>query len=246
MGTVILIASGKGGTGKTSLTGGVSVALANMNYKVLCIDADIGLRNLDIVLGMTDSVFMDFSDVMEQRCTLQRAVAPHPSVDNLFLLTAPLTLNEEEFNFDAFKALLDEARTLYDYILIDCPAGLGLGFELASFDADEAIIVSMNDFSAVRDAQRVVFKLVPIVPQIRLVVNRTSPKLLRHMGSTIDDVMDAVGIPLLGIVPDDPQVLLSSNAGKALLLGNNKKASRAYRNIAKRISGQNVPLMKIR
>jgi septum site-determining protein MinD len=246
MGTVVVITSGKGGTGKTSLTGGVAVALAELGNAVLCIDADIGLRNLDISLGMTDTVLMDFTDVMEGRCSLSRAVAAHPGIPNLYLLTAPLSYSRESILKVGFKALLDEARQQYDYVLIDCAAGLGFGFQLASCSAEEAIVVSMNDFSALRDAQRVVSQLAPSIPSIRLVVNRVQPKLFRRLGATIDDVMDAVGLPLLGVVPEDAQVILASNAGRALLQISNKRAAKAYRNIAKRLTGEQIPLMKIR
>lgn len=246
MGTVIVVTSGKGGTGKTSLTGGLSVGLANLGKKVLCIDADVGLRNLDIALGMTDTVLMDFTDVMEGRCSLSRAVADHPGIPNLSLLTAPLSISREPIQTDAFRALLSEARQLYDYILIDCPAGVGTGFQLATCDADQIILVSMNDFSAQRDAQRVVSQLSSSISTIRLVVNRVQPKLLRRLGATIDDVMDTIGLPLLGIVPEDSQVMLAANAGRALLQTSTKDAALAYRNIAKRIIGEQVPLMKIR
>ena len=246
MGTVIVITSGKGGTGKTSLTGGMGVGLADLGYSVLCIDADIGLRNLDISLGMTDTVLMDFTDVMEGRCSLSRAVAPHPVIQNLFLLTAPLSFSREPMQKADFKALLSNARQAYDYVLIDCPAGVGYGFQLATCDADEAIVVSMNDLSALRDAQRVVSQLSSSISTIRLVVNRVQPKLFRRLGATIDDVMDAVGLPLLGVVPEDPQVILASNKGRALLQFSTKRAAKAYRNIAKRIAGEQVPLMKIR
>jgi septum site-determining protein MinD len=246
MGTVIVVTSGKGGTGKTSLTGGLSVGLAELGHCVLCIDADIGLRNLDISLGMTDTVLMDFTDVMEGRCSLSRAVSPHPGIPNLSLLTAPLSFSREPVQKEDFKDLLSEARQSYDYILIDCPAGLGIGFQLATCDADEVIVVSMNDFSALRDAQRVVSQLPASISTIRLVVNRVQPKLLRRLGATIDDVMDTVGLPLLGIVPEDSQVILAANSGRALLQTNSKGAAKAYRNIAKRITGKQVPLIKIR
>ena len=141
MGTVIVITSGKGGTGKTSLTGGIGVALARRGSKILCIDGDIGLRNLDITLGMTDAALMDFTDVISGQCELDRAAAPHPTVSNLSLLTAPLTLPEEFAGEEGFRAMLDQAREVYDYILIDCPAGLGQGFRLATCGADRAVVV---------------------------------------------------------------------------------------------------------
>lgn len=246
MGTVIVVTSGKGGTGKTALTGGVSVGLAQMGKTVLCIDCDIGLRNLDISLGMTDAVLMDFTDVMEGCCSLERAVAPHPAIANLFLLTAPLSAPRAPLQEADFRALLSEAKQSYDYVMIDSPAGLGLGFQLATCGAEAAILVSTGDASSLRDAQRVVSQISSSMPDIRLVVNRVVPKLLRRLGSTIDDVMDFVGLPLLGLVPEDPQVILAASSGRALLQTSSKGAAMAYRNIAKRIEGQQVPLMKIR
>ena len=236
MGTVIVITSGKGGTGKTSLAGGAGAALALQGYKVLCIDGDVGLRNLDITLGMADAALMDFSDVIAGRCDLDRAVAPHPTVSNLFLLTAPLTLPEDFPGEDGFRSLLDQARTRYDYILIDSPAGLGEGFHLAVCGADRAIVVSVSDPSSLRDAQRVVTQLSHI-ETVHLVVNRVRGRILRRLGTTIDDAMDTAGLPLLGLVPEDPQVTLAAGSGRPLL--------QAFRNIARRIAGEQVPLMRI-
>jgi septum site-determining protein MinD len=246
MGIVVVVTSGKGGTGKTSLSAGVGVALAEMGRRVLCIDADVGLRNLDISLGMTDTALMDFSDVTEGRCTLSRAVAPHPGISNLFLLTAPLTLTREAASEEAFRALLDEARATYEYILIDAPAGLGMGFRLAVCGADEGILVSMSDSSALRDAQRVVASLGSDLPRLHLVMNRVQPKMLKKLGSTIDDAMDSAGLPLLGLVPEDPYIVLCANSGRVLLKTRRGGAALAYRNIAKRMTGTPTPLMKIK
>ena len=151
MGCVIVITSGKGGTGKTSLTGGLGTALALQGHKVLCIDGDVGLRNLDITLGMTDAALMDFSDVIAGRCPLGRAVAPHPSVSGLYLLTAPLTLPEDFPGEAGFRDLLAQARQAYEYVLVDSPAGLGAGFRLAVCDADRAIVVAVSDPSSLRE-----------------------------------------------------------------------------------------------
>lgn len=246
MGTVIVVCSGKGGTGKTSLAGGCGMALAQLGRRVLCIDCDIGLRNLDIALGMSDTVLIDFTDVMAGRCSLMRALVPHPQNERLFLLTAPLRMGAEPLRPEDFKALLAQAREAFDYILIDAPAGLGQGFALAICDADEAIVVSTADASSLRDAQRVVAALISSVSSVRLVVNRVSPKLLRRLEMTIDDVMDFVGLPLLGLVPEDPQVTLAASSGRALLLQYTTGAALAFSNIARRITGQAVPLMKIR
>ena len=245
MGSVIVITSGKGGTGKTSLTGGLAAALASQGQKVLCIDADVGLRNLDITLGMTDAALMDFSDVIAGRCQLHRAVAPHPSVSNLYLLTAPLTLPEDFPGERGWRALLEQARPAYDFILIDSPAGLGAGFRMAVCGADRAIVVAVSDPSSLRDAQRVVSQLSQL-EQVHLVVNRVRPRLLRRQGATIDDAMDAAGLPLIGVVPEDPRVILSANQGRPLILGGRQGAANACLNIAKRIQGLRVPIMRIR
>lgn len=243
VGTVIVITSGKGGTGKTSLTGGIGAALARRGSKVLCIDGDIGLRNLDITLGMTDAALMDFTDVMSGQCELDRAVAPHPTVSNLYLLTAPLTLRSEFSGEEGFRAMLDQAREVYDYILIDCPAGLGQGFRLAVCGADRAVVVAVSDPSSLRDAQRVVTQLAHL-ETVHLVVNRVRRPLLKKMETTIDHAMDTAGLPLLGLVPEDAQVQLASGRGQ-LLADTGKGAAQAFGNIARRLTGEQVPLMKI-
>lgn len=245
MGNVIVITSGKGGTGKTSLTGGLGAALARKGHSVLCIDADIGLRNLDITLGMTDAALMDFSDVVAGRCELARAVAPHPTVSNLYLLTAPLTLEEDFAGEEGFRAMLEQAREAYDYVLIDSPAGLGEGFRLATCGADRAIVVAVSDPSSLRDAQRVVTRL-SSMKTIHLVVNRVRGRLLRRMNLTIDDAMDTAGLPLLGLVPEDAQVLLAAGSGKLLAQTSQRGAAAAFGNIARRLNGEDVPLMRIR
>lgn len=245
MSTAVVVTSGKGGTGKTSLTGGVSSCLAALGRRVLCIDMDIGLRNLDISLGLTDRALMDFTDVLEGRCSLKRAAVPHPVIKNLYLLTAPLTL-PPGISEERMKAFLRTAREQYDYILMDSPAGMGEGFRLAVCGADRGIVVSTTDASALRDAQRVVSQLSRQLPSIHLVVNRVQPKLLRRLHTTIDDAMDAAGLPLLGIVPEDPQVMLCANREQPLILCANRGAATAYLNIAKRLLGQKAPLMRLR
>lgn len=242
MATVIAVTSGKGGTGKTSLVGAVGSCLAALGHPVLCIDMDVGLRNLDLSLGLSDRALMDFTDVVEGRCSLERAVVEHPDIRNLFLLTAPFSL-PMGVPEDAMRGLLRRARDLFDYILLDAPAGLGEGFQLATCGCDRAIVVSTTDASALRDAQRTVAELSNRVEQIHLVVNRVQPKLLKKLHTTIDDAMDAAGLPLLGVVPEDSLVMLSANKGIPLILCANKGAAIGYRNIAFRIEGRRVPLM---
>ena len=244
MGTAIVVTSGKGGTGKTSLTGGLASCLAALGRRVLCIDMDVGLRNLDITLGMTDRALMDFTDVIAGRCPLERAAAPHPQLVNLFLLTAPVNPSAG-LDPARVSALLDQARAQFDYVLIDSPAGVGDGFRLAACGADRAIVVSTSDASSLRDAQRAVGEL--SLPTIHLVVNRVQPRLLRRLRATIDDAMDTAGLPLLGVVPEDEGVMLSANQGVPIILNTRGKgAALAYLNIAKRIEGLRVPIMRLR
>ena len=245
MSTVIAVTSGKGGTGKTSLVGAVGSCLAALGYPTLCIDMDVGLRNLDLSLGLSDRALMDFTDVVEGRCSLERAVVEHPEIEGLYLLTAPVTL-PRNLSEEAMKALLRQAKEHFEYILLDAPAGLGLGFELAVCGCDRAIVVSTTDASALRDAQRTVTELLRRVENIHLVVNRVQPKLLRKLHTNLDDAMDAAGLPLLGVVPEDSSVMLSANQGIPLILNSNRGAAVGYRNIALRITGRRVPVMRMR
>lgn len=246
MGSVIVITSGKGGTGKTTLTAAISSCLAAIGHRVLCIDMDIGLRNLDISLGMSDRVVMDFSDVVEGRCTLERGAAEHPVIKGLFLLTAPMRLPAGRISSRQMSDFLQEARSLFDYVIIDSPAGIGSGFRLATACADRAIVVTTNDPSALRDAQRAVSELAHSVPDLHLIMNRIQPKVMKRLHTTIDDAMDTAGLPLLGVVPEDPQVTLALGEGQPLVLASRRGAAVACLNIAKRIAGQRVPLMKLR
>ena len=243
MGTAIMITSGKGGTGKTSLTAGVASCLAALGKRVLCVDLDVGLRNLDLVLGMSDRAVMDFSDVMAYRCPLLSAAAEQQEIKGLYLLTAPLT--PEGLEVRRFHEVVDEARECFDYVLMDSPAGLGVGFRLAMDSADRGIVVSSVDPAALRDAQRSVSEL-HALPQLHLVMNRVQPKLMRKLRTSIDNAMDAAGLPLLGVVPEDEAVTMSAAAGVPLVLAAHTGAAPAYLNIAKRILGQRVPLLRIR
>lgn len=244
MGTVVSITSGKGGTGKTSITGGVAASLALMGRTVLCIDMDIGLRNLDISLGLNDRALMDFSDVALGRCPLARAAVAHPALKGLSLLTSPMTM-PASLTPEKVRALLDTARTMYDYVLIDSPAGLGPGFRLAICGADRAIVIATNDASSLRDAQRTVAELDQL-RQVHLVMNRIQTRLLRRLRATIDDAMDAAGLPLIGVVPDDPHVILCANLGQPLTSRGQRGAALACWNIARRLEGERVPIMRIR
>lgn len=243
MGTAIMITSGKGGTGKTSLTAAVASCLAALSHRVLCIDLDIGLRNLDIALGLSDRALMDFSDVMARRCSLLSAVVEHPDVPGLYLLTAPMTLSDPDET--QFRRVVDDARDCFDFILMDSPAGLGDGFQLAMSAADRAVVVSATDPAALRDAQRAVSELSRRVREIHLVMNRVQPKLIGKLRTSIDSAMDTAGLPLLGVVPEDQNVMIAAVTGVPLVLTTNRGAAMAYLNIARRLLGHRVPLLKI-
>ena len=241
IGTAIVITSGKGGTGKTSTSGGVAACLAAMGHRVLCLDTDIGLRNLDLTLGMTDRALMDFTDVIQGRCTLERACVEHDKVKNLFLLTAPVTL-PAGIDEDDMRRLMRQVREKFDYCIIDCPAGVGTGFQLATCAADRAIIVCNADYAALRDGQAAVQRLRSLDIPLHLVVNRVKPKLLKKLSMDIDDT----GLPLLGLIPEDETVTLAAARGVSIITVARKGAALAYYNIAKRITGVRTPLMKLK
>lgn len=246
MGKIIAVVSGKGGTGKTSFTANVGLSLAQLGKRVLCLDCDITLRNLDLALGLTDSALMDFSDVIQGRCPLDDAVVQHPRYPDLHLLTAPLSdAGMLDVTERQMRKLLEQVKASYDFCLIDSPAGLGQGFRLATACANCVVVITTPDASALRDAQRTVMLLDRFGRDaLYLVVARVQKKLLKALHYTIDDAMDTAGLPLLGVVPEDDDVSYALNRGIPLR-DMNYYAARAYENIAKRITGQHVPLMRI-
>ena len=248
MGQCIAVVSGKGGTGKTSFTAGVGEALALSGHKVLCLDCDVGLRNLDLALGLSDRALMDFSDVAQGRCSLESAVVEHPRLPGLFLLTAPVRTRGRPVTETQMADLLAEVRKRYDFCLLDAPAGLGTGFLPATASADRAVVVTTTDPSSLRDAQHTVMELDRFGSgKLHLVVNRVRKKLLRSMHATIDDAIDKAGLPLIGVVPEDDALLLSLTRGTPLLLASSQSpAAWAYRNIAARLQGGRVPLLRIK
>ena len=246
-GQCIAVVSGKGGTGKTSLTAGVGTALALSGKRVLCVDCDIGLRNLDLALGLTDRALMDFSDVAQNRCSLESAVVSHPNVPNLYLLTAPVRMRGPGVTTLDFRLMLAKIRQQFDYCLLDAPAGLGEGFRLAVCAADRCVVVTTQDASSLRDAQHTVMELRQFgTGRLHLVVNRVKKKLLHSMHATIDDAIDKAGLPLIGVVPEDDALPLALNRGVPLLLASRGGAAGAYRNIAIRLQGGRAPLLRIR
>ena len=247
MGQVIAVISGKGGTGKTSLTAGVAACLAAEGQKVLCIDCDMGLRNLDLSLGLADEATVAFTDVMDGLYTLEDAVT-HPRIPGLDLLTAPVTKLPEDVDQEAFGRLLEEVRAQYDWCLIDAPAGVGVGFQLATRYADELVVVAVADPASMRDAARAA-DLIELQDRpdrpMRLVVNRVSRRMYRKLRATVDDVMDGVGLPLLGIVPDDVSVTLAAAASEPLILYTSRGAAVACLHIARRLCGRRATLLRL-
>ena len=243
VGSIIAVLSGKGGTGKTSVCAGVAAALAEAGARVLCIDCDVGLRNLDISLGMSDSGTISFLEVQEGAYSLEQ-IPRHFMYPGLAFLTAPVNISADRIDAEAFGEMLRNARNHFDYILLDAPAGLDAGFRLAATPADRCILVTGAAPAAVRDAARV-GDVLEIMGKndVRLVVNRVDKSLFAGLRLTVDDIMDAAGLPLLGIVPEDIHVVLAASFGRVLLQFQKKSpAAVAYRNIAKRIQGVPVPI----
>lgn len=242
LGEVIAVLSGKGGTGKTSLCAGIASALAKEGKSVLCIDCDVGLRNLDISLGLTDCGCLSFWDVCSGGYDLSCAAA-HPDFPALRFLTAPMNLSPESIDAEAFGQMLRQARKQFSYVFLDAPAGVDAGFRLCARPADRILLVTAGDPASVRDAARAGELLEKMGKrQIRIVVNRVSPRLFGAVRITVDDVMDRAGLPLLGIVPDDTSVTLAAAFEKPLLTFTKKGAAAACCRIAKRIQGLPVPI----
>lgn len=243
MGELIAVVSGKGGTGKTSVCAGIATALAESGKRVLCVDCDVGLRNLDISLGMSDCGGLSFLDVSEFGYELQNA-PHHPIYDNLSFLTAPMNRSPEDINTEAFIALFQRARESFDYIFLDAPAGVDAGFRLVCSAADSFLVVTGAGPAAVRDAARV-GELLELAGKTsaKLIVNRVDKDLLSTVRLTIDDVMDTAGLPLLGIVLEDCHVTLAAAFGLPLLkYASRCEATRDFRRIAARMQGYHKPI----
>ena len=242
VGELLAVLSGKGGTGKTSVCAGLATALAETGLDVLCIDCDIGLRNLDISLGMSQLSALSFTDVSQGGYMLEQA-AVHPEYPKLHFLTAPMNCSAESIDKNAFGAMLAQARKRYQYIFLDAPAGIDAGFQLAARFADRVLLVTGSDPAAVRDAARAgeVLELMGKA-DVRLIVNRINPKMVSAMDLTVDDIMDRSGLPLMGIVPEDPNVTLAAAFYKPLLKASKRGAGAACRRIARRIQGLRVSI----
>ena len=244
-GRAIVVTSGKGGVGKTTTTANVGVALAATGARVVLIDADVGLRNLDIVLGLEARVRHHVLDVLEGNAELEDALVSDKRVPSLKLLAASQTREKDDVDTNAFRGLVEQLRERFDYVLIDCPAGIEKGFQNAIAGADEAIVVCTPEVSAVRDADRVVGLLGERV-KITLIVNRLRPALVRRGKMlSVDDVNAILRLPLLGVIADEPGVIVSTNKGQPIALDAASPTGDAYRKIAGRIAGTDTSAPEI-
>jgi len=243
LGTTLVVTSGKGGVGKTTTTANLGTAFALMGKRVVLVDADIGLRNLDVVMGLENRIVYDLVDVVEGYCRLRQALIKDKRFDGLYLLPAAQTKDKTAVQPDQFKALCDELSQEFDYVIVDSPAGIEQGFRNAIAGAQEALVVCTPEVSSVRDADRVIGLLeAEGLHSPRLIVNRVRQDLVqkgRQMG--VDDVLDILGIELIGVVPEDEQVVDSTNRGEPVVANEHSRAGRAYRDIVRRLLGEEVP-----
>ena len=242
MSECIAFLSGKGGTGKTTICAGIATALAKEGKTVLCIDCDVGLRNLDISLGLSDFPVLNFLDITHGQYLLEQ-LQSHPLFPTLWFLTAPVNIQADEISEEAFAQMIQKARGLFDFILLDSPAGMDAGFRLAVNNADRLLVVTNSDPASIRDAGRIgqVLELMGKV-NVRMIVNKITPKLVSSLSQNVDDIMDETGLPLIGVVPDDPSVILSASSGKPLLLYTRRGAAAACRRITQRLQGIPTPI----
>lgn len=246
-GKVITITSGKGGVGKTTATANIGAALATLGYKVVCLDADIGLRNLDVVLGLENRIVYDLVDVVEGRCRLRQAMIRDKQLPELHLIPAAQTRDKSAVSPSDMIRLCDDLRTEADFIVIDSPAGIERGFRNAIAGADQVVVITNPEVSAVRDADRII-GLIEAEEKgpAKLLLNRINPEMVQR-GDMLasEDVIDLLAVELIGLVPEDESVLVSSNRGVPAVLDERSKAGRAFKNIARRLAGEEVPFMEI-
>lgn len=247
MGEVIVVTSGKGGVGKTTTTANLGTGFALMGKKVVLVDTDIGLRNLDVVMGLENRIVYDLVDVTDGNCRLKQALIRDKRFENLFLLPAAQTRDKNSVKPEQMKQLCQELVQEFDYVLIDCPAGIEQGFKNAVAGADRAIIVTTPEVSAVRDADRIIGLLESEgKSNPKLVVNRIRPHMVKKGDMmNIDDIIEILAIDLLGIIPEDEYIVVSTNRGEPAIVNPASMASTAYKNIVRRLMGENVPLMTI-
>lgn len=247
MSKVIVITSGKGGVGKTTSTANIGSALSALGKKVVIVDADIGLRNLDVVMGLENRIVFDIIDIIEKRCTYQKAMIRDKRFNNLFLIPAAQTRDKDAIMPEQMKELCKELQTEFDYVLIDCPAGIENGFKNAVAGANQAIVVTTPEVSAVRDADRIIGMLEAAgLNNPKLIVNRIRLDMVKQGNMlNVEDMIDILRIDLIGIVPDDENIVISTNKGEPVVLEDKGLASKAYKNIARRLEGEKVEFVDL-
>ena len=246
MGEVIVITSGKGGVGKTTSSANIGTGLAKLDKSVLMIDTDIGLRNLDVVMGLENRIVYNLVDVIEGECRLKQALIKDRHYPNLQLLPSAQTKDKSAVRPEQMIKLINGLKKNFDYIILDCPAGIEQGFRNAIAAADRALVVTTPEVSAIRDADRIIGLLEEKgIRRNHLIVNRLRPELVKRGDMmSAQDIMDLLGVPLIGVIPDDEAVIVATNQGQSLIEGETLPGQ-AYRNIVRRIAGEDVPYLDL-
>lgn len=247
-GRVIVITSGKGGVGKTTTSANIGTALAKSGASVVLIDTDIGLRNLDLLLGLENRIVYTLVDVVEERCKLKQALVKDKKCPNLCLLAAAQTRDKSAVTADQLKEICEQLQEDFDFVLVDCPAGIEEGFKTAVAGASEAIVVTTPEMSAVRDADRIIglLEAKEEIKSYKLLVNRVRPNLVQTNDMmSVEDVIDILSCDLIGVIPEDTGIITSTNKGEPIVNDENSQAGQAYQNVAKRIQGEDVPFLDI-
>ncbi len=247
-GRVIVITSGKGGVGKTTTSANIGTALAKAGQKVVLIDTDIGLRNLDLLLGLENRIVYTIVDVVEERCKLKQALVKDKKNPNLCLLAAAQTRDKTSVSQEQLKSICEELKEENDFILVDCPAGIEQGFQNAVAGASEAIVVTTPEMSAVRDADRIIglLEAKEEITSYKLLLNRVRPNMIQANDMmSVDDVVDILSCSLIGIIPEDTGIITSTNKGEPIVNDDSSLAGQAYQNVAKRILGEDVPFLDL-
>jgi len=246
MGEIIVVTSGKGGVGKTTTSANIGTGLAAAGHKVVLVDTDIGLRNLDVVMGLENRIVYDLVDVTSGNCRLKQALIKDKRFGNLFLLPAQ-TKDKSSVSPEQMKTLAEELKEEFEFAIIDCPAGIEQGFRNAIAGADRAIVVCTPEVSAVRDADRIIGLLEAAeLRNPKLIINRIRPEMVKR-GDMMDisDILDILAIELIGVVPEDESIVISTNRGEPAVMDQGSKAGEAYRRITRRIKGEDVELMNL-
>ncbi|MEW5761620.1 MAG: septum site-determining protein MinD [Bacillota bacterium] len=245
MGEVIVVTSGKGGVGKTTATANIGAGLAMLGHKVVLVDADIGLRNLDVILGLENRIVYDLVDVTQGNCRLRQALIRDKRFEGLHLLPAAQTKDKTAVSPEQMRELCGELKEMFEYVIVDSPAGIEQGFRNAIAGAEKAIVITTPEVAAVRDADRVIGLLEAAeLNDPKLVVNRLRPRMVQRGDMmNIDDIIDILAIDLLGVIPEDEQIIISTNRGETVVQEDRSFAGQAFRNIVWRILGEPVPLM---